>query len=81
MQRASLVLEEVPLFFSLAPREVALLRERVHLRNFEPGAQLLVADEHSPGLYVIKSGLVSVAVQCDEARTGDRSPRQRRVRW
>jgi len=67
LQRASLVLEEAPLFFSLAPREVAFLRERVHLRSFEPGAQLLVADEHSPGLYVIKSGLVSVAVQCDEA--------------
>lgn len=65
MQEALLALEEAPLFQSLAADEMAFLRERVHQQAFKPGAHLLERGEDSPGLYVVRSGLVAVVVRDD----------------
>jgi CRP-like cAMP-binding protein len=58
-------LGETPLFESLTPGELAVLRERVHLRAFKPQACLLECGQDSPGLYVIRSGLVAVFLRSD----------------
>ena len=66
MQESPFSFEEIPLFQSLAEDEMALVRERVHLRAFEPQAHVLESGQASPGLYAIRSGLVAVLVR-DEA--------------
>ncbi len=68
MQESPFSFEEIPLFQSLTADEAALVRERVHLRAFEPQAHLLDSGRDSPGLYAIRSGLVAVLVQDDAGR-------------
>ena len=60
VQETSLALEEIPLFQSLTASEIASLRERTQLRSFKSGAVILECSQDSPGLYAIRSGLVSV---------------------
>jgi CRP-like cAMP-binding protein len=63
MREPSADLSEAPLFECLTPGEIALLREKVHLRAFKPEACLLECGQDSPGLYVIRSGLVAVLLR------------------
>lgn len=65
MQETPFALEEAPLFQSLTSGEIAFVRERVHLRSFKPGACLLECGQDSPGLCIIRSGLVTVVVRDD----------------
>lgn len=65
MEEASFALEDSPLFQSLTSAEIAPLQERLHLRAFKPGACLLECGQDSPGLCVIRSGLVAVIVRDD----------------
>lgn len=65
MEETPFALEEAPLFQSLTSGEIAFLRERVHLRSFKSGAWLLECGQDSPGLCVIRSGLVAVIVRDD----------------
>jgi len=65
MQETSFAPEETPLFQSLTSGEIAFLRERVHRRAFKPEAWLLECGQDSPGLYIIRSGLVAVIVEGD----------------
>ena len=65
MQEAPFALEEAVLFRSLTSGEIAFLREKVRLRVFKPAALLLECGQDSPGLCVIRSGLVAVIVRDD----------------
>lgn len=65
MEEASFALKDSPLFQSLTSAEIAPLQERVHLRAFKPGACLLECGQDSPGLCVIRSGLVAVIARDD----------------
>lgn len=52
-------LDDAPIFQGLAEEELAYLRDKVSLRRFKPGEELLEFGQAAPGLYVIESGLVS----------------------
>jgi NTE family protein len=65
MPETSADLSEAPLFECLTSGELAALRERVRLRAFKPQACLLECGQDSPGLYVIRSGLVAVFLRSD----------------
>jgi NTE family protein len=62
----AIALEETPLFRDLSGEEMACLRQRLELRTFRPNTALLRCGEEAPGIYVLRSGLVSV-VALDDA--------------
>ena len=68
MHDTSLALEETALFQGLSSEAVSALRQTLHERSLKPGEHLLTLGEDSPGLYIIRSGLVAAIVQDSAGR-------------
>ncbi len=57
------VLAKLALFQGLTPKELELLSERLHCRNFSAGANLITAEQPGEAVYFILSGTVKVHIE------------------
>ena len=62
ISESPLALGETPIFQGLSQDEAASLADRVQLKRYPLGVDLIRAGHASPGLYVIRSGLVAAVV-------------------
>ena len=56
------ILQSIPLFRDLSPRELRTLERVVHIRNYQAGETVFAEDEPGAGMYVIKAGRVDIVV-------------------
>jgi CRP/FNR family transcriptional regulator, cyclic AMP receptor protein len=56
------ILQSIPLFRDLNPKELRTLERVVHIRNYQAGETVFVETEPGAGMYVIKSGRVDIVV-------------------
>ena len=63
------LLQGVPLFAGLDPRELETIARTVHERTFNPGDTVATEGEGGVGFFVIKEGNAKVAVGGQEVRT------------
>jgi CRP-like cAMP-binding protein len=57
------ILQKVPLFCELTPKELRILEGLVHIRTYHPGEAVFVESEPGAGMYVIKSGHVDIMLK------------------
>ena len=57
------ILQNVPLFSALTPKELRVLEGLVHIRSYQPGEAVFVESEPGAGMYVIKSGRVDIMLK------------------
>src|SRR5436305_15283566 len=57
------ILQNIPLFSELTPKELRVLERVVHTRNFLPSETVFVEDEPGAGMYVIRSGRIDIVLQ------------------
>src|SRR5215472_308388 len=57
------ILQNIPLFQELTPRELRILERVVHARTYEAGEPVFVETEPGAGMYVIRSGRVDVVLK------------------
>ena len=62
MLKPDQALANAPILRGLTPEELELVAQQATLRRFRPGDTLLEFGRESPGLFVLKSGLVSALV-------------------
>src|SRR3972149_8979855 len=63
MTLASLPLDEAAILHGMSSEEMTSLRERARLLSFDPGDHLMESGHDAPGVYIIRSGLVTVVVE------------------
>jgi CRP-like cAMP-binding protein len=56
------ILQTIPLFQDLSPKELKLLQRAVHIRTYQPGESVFVETEPGAGMYVIRSGRVDIVL-------------------
>lgn len=56
------ILQSIPLFGDLSPKELRTLERVVHIRNYQSGETVFAETEPGAGMYVIKSGRVDIVV-------------------
>lgn len=56
------ILQNIPLFHELTPKELRILERVVHTRTYEAGEPVFVETEPGAGMYVIRSGRVDVVL-------------------
>jgi CRP/FNR family transcriptional regulator, cyclic AMP receptor protein len=56
------ILQSIPLFHDLGPKELRILERVVHIRNYQAGETVFVETEPGAGMYVIKAGRVDIVV-------------------
>ena len=52
----------IPIFLALAPREVRIIAELIHNRQFQAGETIFQEGDPGTGLYVIRKGSVAITV-------------------
>jgi CRP/FNR family cyclic AMP-dependent transcriptional regulator len=57
------ILQNVPLFHSLTPKELRILEKLVHVRTYEADEPVFVESEPGAGMYVIRSGRVDIKLK------------------
>ena len=57
------ILQNVPLFRELTPKELKSLERVVHSRTYETAEAVFVEDEPGAGMYVIRSGHVDIVLR------------------
>jgi CRP/FNR family transcriptional regulator, cyclic AMP receptor protein len=57
------ILQNVPLFSQLTPKELRILERVVHVRTYLPSETIFVEDEPGAGMYVLRSGKVDIVLQ------------------
>ena len=57
------ILQSVPLFHELTPKELRILERVVHIRTYLPAETVFIEDEPGAGMYVIRSGRVDIVLQ------------------
>src|ERR1700756_267178 len=57
------ILQNIPLFGDLSPKELRILERVVHIRTYEAGEPVFVETEPGAGMYVIKSGHIDIVLQ------------------
>ena len=68
-EEATQLLQGVPLFAGLDPRELETIARTVHERTFNPGDTVATEGEGGVGFFVIKEGNAKVEVGGQEVRT------------
>ena len=56
------ILQFIPLFRELTPKELRILERVVHLRSYRAGEPVFLETEPGAGMYVIRSGQVDIVV-------------------
>jgi CRP-like cAMP-binding protein len=56
------VLQKIPLFEDLTPKELKTLERLVHIRTYHPGEPVFVETEPGAGMYVIRHGRVDIVL-------------------
>ena len=56
------ILQSIPLFGDLSPKELRTLERVVHIRTYQAGETVFVETEPGAGMYVIKGGRVDIVV-------------------
>ena len=56
------ILQNIPLFRELNPKELRILERVVHARTYNAGEPVFVETEPGAGMYVIRSGRVDIAL-------------------
>ena len=56
------VLQKIPLFQDLTPKELKILERLVHIRNYKTGEPVFVETEPGVGMYVIRRGSVDIVL-------------------
>jgi CRP/FNR family cyclic AMP-dependent transcriptional regulator len=56
------ILQNIPLFSDLTPKELRILERVVHTRTYEAGEPVFVETEPGAGMYVIRSGHVDIVL-------------------
>jgi CRP-like cAMP-binding protein len=59
------ILQTIPLFNSLTPKELKILEHAVHLRTYHPGETVFTEDEPGAGVYVIRTGKIDILLMHD----------------
>jgi CRP/FNR family cyclic AMP-dependent transcriptional regulator len=57
------ILQNIPLFRELTPKELRILERVVHIRNYQPTETVFVEDKPGAGMYVIRSGRVDIVLK------------------
>src|SRR5687768_9707760 len=57
------ILQNIPLFNDLSPKELRILEKVVHIRTYNPGDTVFVETEPGAGMYVVRSGKVNIVLQ------------------
>jgi CRP/FNR family cyclic AMP-dependent transcriptional regulator len=57
------ILQDIPLFQELTPKELRILERVVHVRSYRPTEIVFVEDEPGAGMYVIRSGRVDIVLK------------------
>src|SRR3990172_563380 len=57
------ILQTVPLFRDLSPKELKILEHVVHIRSYQAGENIFVETEPGAGMYVIRSGRVDIVLR------------------
>src|SRR5215831_12269576 len=57
------ILQHIPLFSDLTPKELRILEKVVHKRTYLPSETVFVGDEPGAGMYVIRSGRIDIVLQ------------------
>src|SRR5207237_4081731 len=56
------ILQNIPLFHDLTPKELRILERVVHIRTYDANEPVFVETEPGAGMYVIKSGRVDIVL-------------------
>jgi CRP/FNR family cyclic AMP-dependent transcriptional regulator len=59
------ILQNIPIFHELTPKELRILERVVHIRNYRPAETVFLEDEPGAGMYVIRSGKVDIVLKHD----------------
>jgi CRP/FNR family transcriptional regulator, cyclic AMP receptor protein len=59
------ILQNIPLFNNLTPKELKILEHVVHLRTYHPGETVFTEDEPGAGVYVIRRGRIDILLKHD----------------
>jgi CRP-like cAMP-binding protein len=59
------ILQNIPIFHELTPKELRILERVVHIRNYRPAETVFLEDEPGAGMYVIRSGRVDIVLKHD----------------
>jgi CRP-like cAMP-binding protein len=62
-QPLSEILQHVPLFQDLTPKELRILERVVHVRTYQPEETVFAENEPGAGMYVIRSGRVDILLK------------------
>lgn len=54
------ILQNIPLFHDLTPKELRILEHVVHVRKYQPDETVFTESEPGAGVYVIRSGRVDI---------------------
>src|SRR5579884_1017466 len=57
------ILQNVPLFRQLTPKELRILEGLVHIRTYDTGEEIFVESEPGAGMYVIRNGIVDIKLK------------------
>ena len=57
------ILQTIPLFRDLSPKELRILERVVHIRTYQEGESVFVETEPGAGMYVIRSGRVDIVLK------------------
>jgi CRP/FNR family transcriptional regulator, cyclic AMP receptor protein len=57
------ILQNIPLFSDLTPKELRILEHVVHLRSYQPEETVFAEDEPGAGVYVVRSGKVDILLK------------------
>ena len=59
------ILQNVPIFRELTPKELRILERVVHARTYEADETVFVENEPGAGMYVIRSGRIDIVLKHD----------------
>ena len=57
------ILQNIPLFHDLTPKELRILEHLVHVRTYQPEETVFAENEPGAGVYVIRSGRVDILLK------------------
>ena len=57
------ILQNIPIFRELTPKELKILERVVHTRTYQPAETVFVENEPGAGMYVIRSGRVDIVLK------------------
>ena len=57
------ILQNIPIFHELTPKELKILERVVHTRTYQPAETVFVEDEPGAGMYVIRSGRIDIVLK------------------